>query len=101
VRNYFIVYKTICLDEASSTTRQLTKVKPFIEKKAREIFESLLFLPEGGDRQGEGGLRTKGYYKVNLADKPLITIVTVGVGQAQRTGANTVHIVIQQVVPPA
>jgi len=26
-------------------------------------FETMLFLPEGEDRKGEGGLRTKGYFK--------------------------------------
>lgn len=40
-------------------------------------FETVLFLPEGENRKGEGGLRTKGYSKHSYEDKPLITIITV------------------------
>lgn len=36
----------------------------------------LLFLPNHPARKGEGGLRTKGYFKKSLPDKPLITVVT-------------------------
>ncbi|MCX7739386.1 MAG: hypothetical protein N2Z80_08310, partial [Hydrogenothermaceae bacterium] len=31
--------------------------------KPEDKFETMLFLPEGEGRQGEGGLRTKGYFK--------------------------------------
>ncbi|MCS6955474.1 MAG: hypothetical protein NZM44_03890, partial [Candidatus Calescibacterium sp.] len=31
--------------------------------KSEDKFETMLFLPEGEGRQGEGGLRTKGYFK--------------------------------------
>ncbi len=34
-----------------------------IPAKENEKFDTLLFLPVGEDRQGEGGLRTKGYFK--------------------------------------
>jgi len=37
----------------------------------------MLFLPEDEDRQGEGGLRTQGYFKKSYENKPLISIVTV------------------------
>jgi len=32
----------------------------------------MLFLPEDEDRQGEGGLRTQGYFKKSYENKPLI-----------------------------
>jgi len=31
--------------------------------KPEDKFETMLFLPEGEGRKGEGGLRTKGYFK--------------------------------------
>jgi len=40
-------------------------------------FETVLFLPEGEGRKGEGGLRTKGYFKKSFKDKPFINIVTI------------------------
>jgi len=66
-----------CLDAAYSTTRCVTTEKPVIERKPEDRFESFLFLPEGERRKVEGGLRTKGFFKKSLPDKPLITIVTV------------------------
>jgi len=38
--------------------------------KPEDTFETMLFLPEGEGRQGEGGLRTKGYFKhsYNMVD---------------------------------
>ena len=47
------------------------------EQKPEDRFETVLFLPEGEGRQGEGGLRTQGYFKKSETDKPLITVVTV------------------------
>lgn len=74
----------ICLDDRYSTTRRVRKVAPEVvlaeikaEQKPEDQFETALFLPEGEDRQGEGGLRTKGYFKKSETDKPLITVVTV------------------------
>jgi len=69
--------KRVCLDKAFSTTRQITKEKPVFKKQPTDKFESVLFLPEGERRQGEGGLRTQGYFKTSLKDKPLITVITV------------------------
>ena len=63
--------------------------------KPEDKFETQLLLPAGENRQGEGGLRTKGYFKVggiipssinpnssngknsSSKEKPLITVVTV------------------------
>lgn len=67
----------ICLDENYSTTRLLTKEKPEIINNLEDKFESVLFLPQGENRKGEGGLRTKGYFKKSYDGKPLISIVTV------------------------
>ena len=67
----------ICLDENFSTTRLLTKEKPMIVNSPEDKFETVLFLPEGENRKGEGGLRTKGYFKKSYDDKPLISIITV------------------------
>ena len=50
----------ICLDENFSTTRLLTKEKIEIVISPKDKFESVLFLSEGEERKGEGGLRTKG-----------------------------------------
>jgi glycosyltransferase involved in cell wall biosynthesis len=58
------------LDKDFSTTRRVIKSDPKeIESlvkqsnKPEDKFETVLFLPEGECRQGEGGLRTKGYFK--------------------------------------
>lgn len=40
-------------------------------------FETMLFLPKGEGRKGEGGLRTKGSVKKPIESKPFITIITV------------------------
>jgi hypothetical protein len=51
------------LDSNYSTTRNVTREKPVLENKADDKFETVLFLPEGEGRQGEGGLRTQGYFE--------------------------------------
>lgn len=86
----------ITLDENYSTTRRV--INATLQNIADEVsqfykpedkFETVLLLPEGEGRQGEGGLRTQGYFKVggiihshlsedtSVATKPLITVVTV------------------------
>ena len=65
------------LNPEFSTTRQVTKIKPNFAGENGEDSTTILFLPTGKGRIGEGGLRTKGYFKVSLPDKPLITVVTV------------------------
>lgn len=67
----------ICLDDRYSTTRNVTLEKPEIINKPEDKFETLLFLPPGEGRQGEGGLRTKGYFKKSYEGKPLISVITV------------------------
>lgn len=49
-----------------STTRLLTREPPVIEEPPDAAFQTVLTLPEGKGRQGEGGLRTQGYYKRSL-----------------------------------
>jgi len=66
-----------CLDTKYSTMRCVTIQIPIIQQKSEDKFESVWFLPEGEGRKGEGGLRTKGYYKKSQRNKPLITIITV------------------------
>ncbi len=65
------------LDSNYSTTRNVVCQKPVFERGPEDKFETVLFLPEGEGRQGEGGLRTQGYFKKSEPDKPLITIITV------------------------
>ena len=87
--------KTICLDENFSTTQLLTQEKPILEQNAEDKFETILFLPESENRKGEGGLRTKGYFKKSYDDKPLISIITV-VFNGERYLEQTIQSVIDQ-----
>jgi len=67
----------ICLNPQFSTTRRVTRKKSEYVNELGEKFETSLFWPIGAERKAEGGLRTQGYFKQNLPEKPLITIVTV------------------------
>lgn len=51
------------LEQDYATTRLLTNREPIIINNREDKFETVLFLPEGEGRIGEGGLRTKGYFK--------------------------------------
>jgi len=55
----------------------VTNERPHIENDPTSKVQTTLFLPPNPNRQGEGGLRTKGYFKRNLEDKPLVTIITI------------------------
>ncbi len=74
---------TFRLKSDHSTTRMITHEQPIIEKKPGDKFETVLFLPEGENRTGEGGLRTQGLFKRSLPDKPLITVITVVLNKAK------------------
>ena len=91
------------LNKNYSTTRRVIKADPqeiagLVKQshKLEDKFKTVLFLPEGENRQGVGGLRTKGYFKTggitpsplkpntspltphaSPEAKPLITVVTV------------------------
>jgi glycosyltransferase involved in cell wall biosynthesis len=58
---------SICLNSQFATTRLLITEKP----------ADLHVLPQNLKRKGQGGLRTRGYYKTNYPEKPLITVITV------------------------
>ncbi len=67
-----------------STTRNLWEIKEkeFLDylktfNSSKDQFETILFLPKNVSRKGEGGLRTKGFYKNKNYKNPLITIITV------------------------
>ncbi len=66
-----------CLNPQYSTTRIVTTERPRIENDPSSKFQMELFLPVSAKRQGEGGLRTKGYFKKSFDDKPLVSIITV------------------------
>lgn len=56
--------RVIAMEEkVFSTTALLTNKRPIIINKPEDKFETMLFLPENNERKGEGGLRTKGYFK--------------------------------------
>ena len=55
----------------------VTKEQPRIENDPSSKLRTQLFLPAHPERQGEGGLRTKGYFKKSFNDKPLVGVITV------------------------
>ncbi|OIR09415.1 PGL/p-HBAD biosynthesis glycosyltransferase [mine drainage metagenome] len=54
---------SVCLDQNYSTTQLLSTERPLIDANSNDNFRTQLFLCEGEGRKGEGGLRTKGYFK--------------------------------------
>ncbi|MBD3789205.1 MAG: glycosyltransferase [Campylobacterales bacterium] len=85
----------ICLDHRFSTTKMLIQEKPILENKPTDQFDSVLFLPKSSGRKGEGGLRTKGYFKRSFENKPLISIITV-VFNGEKHLEQTIQSVISQ-----
>ena len=78
--------KTIELDANFSTTHRVTMERTAIINDPSAKVQSHLFLPPNSERRGEGGLRTKGYFKHSypetseLSEKfavPLVTVITV------------------------
>lgn len=86
---------TLCLDEKYSTTKLVTQEKLEIINDSEDKFETVLFLPEGVDRKGEGGLRTKGYFKKSFENKPLVSVITV-VFNGEKYLEETIQSVINQ-----
>src|SRR4030066_740784 len=60
-----------------------------------EKYENVKNIKEFQYLKVEGGLRTKGYYKNSLINKPLVTIITV-VYNGEKHLENTIHSVINQ-----
>ena len=84
-----------CLNPKYSTTRIVTKKQPRIENDPSSKLQTQLFLPDHPERQGEGGLRTNGYFKKSFNGKPLISIITV-VFNGHEHIEQTIHSVISQ-----
>jgi len=55
----------------------VTKEQPRIENVPSSKVQAKLFLAAHPQRQDEGGLRTKGYFKKSFNGKPLISVITV------------------------
>jgi hypothetical protein len=96
--------KNIDLDANFSTTRRVTMEMPVIINDQSSKLQSHLFLPPNSERKGEGGLRTKGYFKHSypetseLSEKlpvPLVTIITV-VFNGEKYLERTIQSVINQ-----
>lgn len=102
----------INLESKFATTRRLVKQQPCIINSPDSKIKNLLCLPSNSERQGEGGLRTKGYFKCNQHDTdkknlsetnssknnsilPLVTIVTV-VFNGEKYLEQTIQSVINQ-----
>jgi glycosyltransferase involved in cell wall biosynthesis len=92
------------LDPNFSTTRLVMREKPVIINDPSSKVQSVLFLPPNPVRRGEGGLRTKGYFKKSYDEEsdlsgnllvPLVTIITV-VFNGEKYLEQTIQSVINQ-----
>uniref|UniRef100_C6E0L2 Glycosyl transferase family 2 n=1 Tax=Geobacter sp. (strain M21) TaxID=443144 RepID=C6E0L2_GEOSM len=83
----------ISLDPAYSTTRLVTQVNPGYNIVPDAKFDTVV--SECESRRGEGGLRTKGYFKQSFICKPLVTVITV-VFNGQKHIEETIQSVICQ-----
>ena len=95
---------TINLNNEFSTTRLMTMEMPVIVNTPSSKVQSHLFLPPNPEGRGEGGLRTKGYFKQSYRETsevsekfavPLVTIITV-VFNGEKLLELTIHSVISQ-----
>jgi glycosyltransferase involved in cell wall biosynthesis len=91
-----------CLNKNYSTTRRLIHRRPDTEAEGAKQSETAdtgsrttLFMPEGEGRQGEGGLRSKGYFKRSIENSCLVTVVTVVFNDAKHI-EDTIKSVINQ-----
>lgn len=84
-----------CLNPRYSTTRMVTKEQPRIENDPSSKVHAKLFLPSCPQRQGKGGLRIKGYFKRNIEDKPLVTIITIVYNRSKYL-AQTIESILSQ-----
>lgn len=82
-------------DKGYSTTRSLTKEKPTPTLEPDDKFRPILFLPAKEGRQGEGGLRHKGFFKRSTTASPLLTVITV-VFNDEENLESTIASVIEQ-----
>ncbi|MDP3465874.1 MAG: glycosyltransferase family 2 protein [Sulfuricurvum sp.] len=73
----------------------ITQIEPYLEQKPEYKLTRGLFWPAHEKRQGEGGLRTKGYFKKSYDTKPLISVVTV-VYNGQENLEQTINSVLDQ-----
>ncbi|MFA6189048.1 MAG: glycosyltransferase family 2 protein [Sulfuricurvum sp.] len=73
----------------------ITQIEPYLEQKPEYKLSRRLFWPAHEKRQGEGGLRTKGYFKNSYDNKPLMSVVTV-VYNGQENLEQTINSVLDQ-----
>lgn len=86
---------SFCLNPQYSTTRTVTKVQSMIENYPASKVQTQLFLPSHPRRQGEGGLRMKGYFKKSSNDKPVVSVITI-VFNGQKYLEHTIQSVLSQ-----
>lgn len=67
----------ICLNSNYSTTRIVTQKIPNVANNSVSKVQTQLFLHPNPNRNGEGGLRSEGYFKESYTGKPLVTVITV------------------------
>ncbi|MDP3465854.1 MAG: glycosyltransferase family 2 protein [Sulfuricurvum sp.] len=72
-----------------------TQTKPHLEQNPEYKLTRRLFWPAHEKRQGEGGLRTKGYFKKSYDTKPLMSVITV-VYNGQENLDQTISSVLDQ-----
>jgi glycosyltransferase involved in cell wall biosynthesis len=98
-------HKTFCLDPSYSTTRRVSASEPRGENQPEAGLRGMIFLPPGAGRQGEGGLRTQGFFKArggqnpendtHAGEGPLITVITAVVNGAQTLEQSILSVINQ------